>query len=107
MLCEECVESWKVVATDDLPTPAVGPRSMTAPPDGNGPVREHQVEEIVYKPGTLYSDNDLINDAVDLENGEYWPYNNGFELDNQGLPIIRMIYGKRVDYITINKEDMA
>jgi hypothetical protein len=107
MLCEECVESWKVVATDDFPFPQVGPRSMTAPPESNGPIREHDVREVIYKPGTLYSDTNLINDAVDLENGEYWPYNNGYENNDQGQPIVRMIYGQRVDYITINKEDMA
>tara|TARA_A100001037_G_C15142301_1_gene634426 strand:+ start:890 stop:2347 length:1458 start_codon:yes stop_codon:yes gene_type:complete len=104
MLCEECGPGWKVVASNEYPRPATGPRSMAAPPQPS--VRDHNVDEIIYKPGALYDDDDLINDAIDLENAEYWPYNNGFELDPQGNRIL-ITYGKRVDYITINKEDMA
>jgi hypothetical protein len=106
MLCSECNnDDWRLVADNDNPAPTKGPRSVVALP--NAIIRTNAVDEVEYRPGNLHSDDWILNDAVDLESAEYWPYNSGYEPDPTTPAGLKTNYGKRVDYIIVSEGDLS
>ena len=113
MLCNECDNnSWRLVATENALQPDHGPRSLTALPraaiGGLKAIRENAllgavpegVYNVGYVPGQLDKDANWTNDAVDLEEQDWYAYNSGYYWVGGRH---RTKYGKRVDYIIVTE----